>query len=70
MKGSGLNRQNSLLPVEVGLTALDIYIPAVSRGGAVVSKHGLYAGGPGSILTAITTMTAAGRDDEQVFLNH
>ena len=28
----------------------------------MVSKHGLYAGGLGSIPTAITTMTAAGGD--------
>ena len=42
----------------------------VSHGGLVVSKHGLYAGGPGSIPTAITTMTAAGGDAEHVFLNH
>ena len=32
----------------------------VSHISVVVSKHGLYAGGLGSIPTAITTMTAAG----------
>ena len=42
----------------------------VSRSSVVVSKHGLYVGGPGSIPTAVTTMTAAGGDDEHVSLNH
>ena len=42
----------------------------VSCGGVVVSKHGLYVGGPGSIPTAITTMTAASGDAEHVSLNH
>ena len=42
----------------------------VSCGSVVVSKHGLYADGPGSIPTAITTMTAAGGDAEHVSLNH
>ena len=42
----------------------------VSRSSLVVSKHGLYAGGPGSIPTAITTRTAAGGDAEHVSLNH
>ena len=41
----------------------------VSCSGVVASKHGLYAGGPGSIPTAIATMTAAG-DAEHVSLNH
>ena len=36
----------------------------------VVSKHGLYAGGLGSIPTAVTTRTAAGGDAEHVSLNH
>ena len=36
----------------------------------VVSKHGLYVGGPGSIPTAITTRTAADGDAEHVSLNH
>ena len=36
----------------------------------VVSKHGLYVDGPGSIPTAITTRTAAGGDAEHVSLNH
>ena len=39
----------------------------VSHGSVVVRKHGLYAGGLGSIPTAITTMTADGGD---VSLNH
>ena len=34
------------------------------------NKHGLYVGGPGSISTAITTITAAGGDAEHVSLNH
>ena len=42
----------------------------VSCGSVVVSKHGLYAGGLGSIPTTITTMTAAGGDAEHVSLNH
>ena len=45
-------------------------IGLVSHGSVVVSKHGLYAGGLGSIPTAITTMTAAGWDAEHVSLNH
>ena len=40
----------------------------VSCGSVVVSKHGLYAGGLGSIPTAVTTMTAAGGDAEHVSL--
>ena len=40
----------------------------VSHGSVVVSKHGLYAGSPGSIPTAITAMTAAGGDAEHVSL--
>ena len=39
-------------------------------GGVVVSNYGLYVGGPGSIPTAITIMTAAGGDAEHVSLNH
>ena len=42
----------------------------MSHGSVVVSKHGLYVGGPGSIPTAITTRTAAGGDAEHVSLNH
>ena len=42
----------------------------VSCGSVVVSKHGLYAGGPGSIPTAVATVTAAGGDAEHVSLNH
>ena len=42
----------------------------VSCGNVVVSKYGLYVGGPGSVPTAVTTMTAAGGDDEHVSLNH
>ena len=42
----------------------------VSHSSVVVSKHGLYAGGPGSTPTAVTTMTTAGGDDEHVSLNH
>ena len=42
----------------------------VSHGSVVVSKHGLYMGGPGSIPTAVTIMTAAGGDAEHVSLNH
>ena len=45
-------------------------IIGMSCGSVVVSKHGLYAGGPGSIPTAVTTMTAAGGDAEHVSLNH
>ena len=41
----------------------------VSLSSVVVSKHGLYVGGLGSIPTAITT-TAAGGDAEHVSLNH
>ena len=40
----------------------------LSRSSLVVSKHGLYAGGPGSIPTAVTTRT--GGDAEYVSLNH
>ena len=43
---------------------------SMSHGSVVVSKHGLYGGGLGSIPTAITTMTAAGGDAEHVSLNH
>ena len=42
----------------------------VSHGGVAVSKNGLYVGGPGSIPTAVTTMTPAGGDAEHVSLNH
>ena len=42
----------------------------VSCGSVVVSKDGLYVGSPGSIPSAITTMTAAGGDAEHVSLNH
>ena len=42
----------------------------MSHSSLVVSKHGLYAGSPGSIPTAITTRTAAGGDAEHVSLNH
>ena len=42
----------------------------MSCSSVVVSKHGLYVGSPGSIPTAITTMTAAGGDAEHVSLNH
>ena len=42
----------------------------MSHGSVVVSKYGLHAGGPGSIPTAVTTMTAAGGDAEHVSLNH
>ena len=45
-------------------------ITVVSHGGVVVSKHGLYVDGTGSIPTAVTTMTAAGGDAEYVPLNH
>ena len=47
-----------------------IHFSAVSRGSVVVSKHGLYAGSPGSIPTAFTTMTGAGGEAEYVSLNH
>ena len=40
-----------------------------SCGSLVVSKHGLYAGGLGSIPTAVTTRTAAGGDAEHISLN-
>ena len=46
------------------------WVWVVSRGSVVVSKHGLYVGGPGSIPIAVTTMTAAGGDAEHVSLNH
>ena len=39
-------------------------------GSVLVSKHGLYAGGLGSIPTTVTTMAAAGGDAEHVSLNH
>ena len=42
----------------------------LSNSGLVVSKHGLYAGSPCSIPTAVTTRTAAGGDTEHVSLNH
>ena len=42
----------------------------MSCGSVLVSKHGLYASGPGSIPTAVTTMTSAGGDAEHVSLNH
>ena len=42
----------------------------MSHGSVVISKHGLYVGGLGSIPTAVTTMTAAGGDAEHVSLNH
>ena len=42
----------------------------LGRIGLVVSKHGLYTGGPGSIPTAFTTRTAADGDAEHVSLNH
>ena len=42
----------------------------MSHSGVVVSKHGLYVGGPGLIPIAVTTMTAAGADAEHVTLNH
>ena len=42
----------------------------MSHGSVVVSKHGLYVGSPGSIPTAVITMTAAGGDAEHVSLNH
>ena len=42
----------------------------VRCGSLVVSKHGLYVGGLGSIPTAINTSTAAGGDAEHVSLNH
>ena len=42
----------------------------MSHSSVVVSKHGLYAVGPGSIPTAVSTMTAAGGDAEHVSLNH
>ena len=44
--------------------------PQLSCSSLVVSKHGLYAGSPGSIPTAVTTRTAAGGDAEHVSLNH
>ena len=59
-----------------GLRYIFLYITihqthcTVSHGSVVVSNHSLYAGGPGSIPTAVTTMTAAGGDAEHVSLNH
>ena len=47
-----------------------LFIYKVSSSGLMVSKHSLYVGGQGSILTAITTRTAAGGDAEHVSLNH
>ena len=49
------------------LTSLATWL---SHSSLVVSKHGLYVGGLGSIPTAITTRTAAGGDAEHVSLNH
>ena len=46
------------------------HLPYVSHSSVVVSKHGLYVGGPGSIPTAVNTMTAAGGAAEHVSLNH
>ena len=45
-------------------------VVVVSCSGVVVSKNGLYVGSPGSIPTAVTTITAAGGDAEHVSLNH
>ena len=42
----------------------------VSHGSVVVSKHGLYVGSPGSIPTAVTTMTAGGGNAVHVSWNH
>ena len=50
---------------------MSVYIPHVSGcSGLVVSKHGLYVGGLGSIPTAITARTVAGGDAGHVSLNH
>ena len=57
--------------VYIYLQSVDVYIYRIyttSRSSLVVSKHGLYAGGPGSIPTALTTRTAAGGDAEHVSL--
>ena len=64
------------LPVTVvwsGVSSITINVtmaPTVSCSSVVVSKHCLYVGSPGSIPTAVTTMTAAGGDAEHVSLNH
>ena len=65
------------VPVTLGTLTLKSIIDSevldgslVSHGGLVVSKHGLYVGGLGSIPIAITTRTAAGGDAGYVFLNH
>ena len=42
----------------------------MSHSSLVVSKHGLYVGGLGSIPTAVTTRTDAGGDAEHVSLSH
>ena len=52
------------------LDTLENYKTHFTCSSIVVSKHGLYAGSPGSIPTAVTTMTAAGGDAKHVSLNH
>ena len=52
------------------LLNLLVQLIKMSHSSLVVSKHGLYASGPGSIPTAVTTRTAAGGDAEHVSLNH
>ena len=69
MTNSNINATNHSI-VKDSFTKDLTYMRVVSHGSVVVSKHGLYVGGPGSIPTAITTMTAAGGDAEHVSLNH
>ena len=45
-------------------------VKKVTCSGLVVSKHGLYVCGLGSIPTSVTTRTAGGGDTEHVSLNH
>ena len=61
------NKHTKLLHIFIHTVNFLIYGSCSSL---VVSKHGLYAGGLGSIPTAVTTRTAAGGDAEHVSLNH
>ena len=49
---------------------IHLHLIILSCNSVVISKHGLYVGGLGSVPTAVTTMTSAGGDAEHVSLNH
>ena len=59
----------NLKPGDLVLVNMDAW-KGKSHDSVVVSKHGLYVGGLGSIPTAVTTMTEAAGDAEHVSLNH